>query len=308
MFGKNKKFFFFVLLSSAFMIASCSSPAGSASSHIIRFDSNGGTEIAGEVIFPGHTVFQPGDPVMGGARFLGWFTDNDSFARPYNFYSQVKHDFTLYARWESPGKGGGGSGGGGASGANSGSSGSSGSSSGTSGNSGSGGSTGSGGSGSGDSSGSSGDSGGSEGSDVTGNDNADDPSDPDNSGNTDSDGNSPEGSNTGENPETNGSAVESDVAVVSFESNGGNPVASRTVHVGDALNMSEIPVRRGYNFDGWYTDNKSFRLKYNFLTPVMNNITLYAKWVARESGNNQGGKNQDEDDQGKNNNKQRIFN
>jgi len=39
-----------------------------------------------------------------------------------------------------------------------------------------------------------------------------------------------------------------------------------------------VPIRDGYNFNGWYTDAAAVNA-YNFSDPVYNNITLYAGWI-----------------------------
>ena len=67
--------------------------------------------------------------------------------------------------------------------------------------------------------------------------------------------------------------------VVSFEPNGGTPVDSQTIDKGATATDPADPVRNGYTFDGWYTDDGTFIDLYDFNTPVNNDITLYAKWT-----------------------------
>ena len=49
------------------------------------------------------------------------------------------------------------------------------------------------------------------------------------------------------------------------------------VEKGDPVSLPITPVKDGYVFDGWYTDIE-LNNKYDFNTPVMNNLTLYPKW------------------------------
>jgi uncharacterized repeat protein (TIGR02543 family) len=39
-----------------------------------------------------------------------------------------------------------------------------------------------------------------------------------------------------------------------------------------------VPIRDGYNFDGWFTEAAAINA-YNFSEPIYNNITLYAGWI-----------------------------
>ena len=68
---------------------------------------------------------------------------------------------------------------------------------------------------------------------------------------------------------------------VHFESNGGTASAVLTAEYGDHINRPAEPEREGYTFEGWYTD-KALSHEYNFNEPVVENITVYAKWKAEE--------------------------
>lgn len=65
--------------------------------------------------------------------------------------------------------------------------------------------------------------------------------------------------------------------IVSFESNGGGPVASLTVTEGDTISSPNSPTKEGYTFEGWYLDALCTK-SYVFSTPVTSSFTLYAKW------------------------------
>ena len=69
---------------------------------------------------------------------------------------------------------------------------------------------------------------------------------------------------------------------VSFNSNGGSSVASQTVNAGEKVTKPTDPTKTNFKFAGWYCDS-ALSEAYDFSTPVLSNITLYAKWTA-ESG------------------------
>ncbi len=67
--------------------------------------------------------------------------------------------------------------------------------------------------------------------------------------------------------------------VVAFNSNGGSSVKTQIVKKGEKATEPEIPIKEGYNFEGWYinlNDNQPF----NFDTEITNNIDLIAKWTS----------------------------
>ena len=69
------------------------------------------------------------------------------------------------------------------------------------------------------------------------------------------------------------------VCVVKFDSNGGAPVGSITVTIGNAVGTLPTPVRDGYLFLGWYSGKDATGY---FLTPdtkVVVDTTFYAYWV-----------------------------
>lgn len=71
---------------------------------------------------------------------------------------------------------------------------------------------------------------------------------------------------------------------VEFSANGGSAVEGKTVTNGKTLSKPQDPVREGYAFLGWYSDD-------SFTTPflfdgerITGNTTLYARWGARPVG------------------------
>ncbi|MCM1025381.1 MAG: InlB B-repeat-containing protein, partial [Roseburia sp.] len=59
------------------------------------------------------------------------------------------------------------------------------------------------------------------------------------------------------------------VYTVTFDSNGGSPVAEQEVVDGDKVSEPEAPVREGYTFGGWTLEGET----YDFETPVTGDIT-----------------------------------
>jgi uncharacterized repeat protein (TIGR02543 family) len=74
---------------------------------------------------------------------------------------------------------------------------------------------------------------------------------------------------------------------VTFNSKGGSNVPSATgLLSGDKLMEPARPTRTDYTFNGWYKDEACTQ-PWNFVSDkVTANITLYAKWTAKDSGGN----------------------
>jgi uncharacterized repeat protein (TIGR02543 family) len=69
------------------------------------------------------------------------------------------------------------------------------------------------------------------------------------------------------------------VCTVTFDSRGGSAVASQTVAIRNRASPPERPGREGFVFTGWYGTPGSVN-RYDFDTPVTDDITLYAAWEA----------------------------
>lgn len=65
---------------------------------------------------------------------------------------------------------------------------------------------------------------------------------------------------------------------VTFNSNGGSDVPEQ-IRANAAATKPADPTRSGYVFAGWYTD-EACTAAYDFAKPVMDSVTLYAKWEA----------------------------
>ena len=98
---KLKKFLVFILLITLVLsLASCKTLTGKlgiGKKHTIKFDSDGGTAIADQVVKSGSTAFEPTAPTKEGYVFAGWFKGEDQ----WDFSTAVEEDMTLKAKWES---------------------------------------------------------------------------------------------------------------------------------------------------------------------------------------------------------------
>ena len=65
---------------------------------------------------------------------------------------------------------------------------------------------------------------------------------------------------------------------VIFDSQGGSPVESQEVDIGGRLTKPTDPIKSGFDFNGWYTEQALTNL-YDFTSPVTTNFTLYAGWL-----------------------------
>ena len=66
--------------------------------YTVRFNSNGGTAVATQVVATGEPATEPTPPTRGCDIFAGWFEDA-TLTIPYDFETPVTGDITLYAAW-----------------------------------------------------------------------------------------------------------------------------------------------------------------------------------------------------------------
>ena len=64
---------------------------------------------------------------------------------------------------------------------------------------------------------------------------------------------------------------------VTFDFDNGSEVKTEKVENGNTISAPAAPTKEGYVFDGWYTD-VALTQKYDFSKPVIDDMTLYAKW------------------------------
>ena len=70
---------------------------------------------------------------------------------------------------------------------------------------------------------------------------------------------------------------------VTFDSRGGSDIPAQTVEAGKPAEKPAVPTRQGYRFGAWYLDEGLTRL-WNFSDPVMQNMTLFARWGTDSQG------------------------
>ena len=69
------------------------------------------------------------------------------------------------------------------------------------------------------------------------------------------------------------------VYTITFNSNDGSSVESQNINAGEKLTEpTPAPTKEGFTFDGWYEDS-TFSKKFDFNTPITDNMTLYANWI-----------------------------
>ena len=70
-----------------------------------------------------------------------------------------------------------------------------------------------------------------------------------------------------------------DNCTVTFDSQGGNALVSKTASYNDVIQAPVSPTRAGYTFGGWYKEPACLNV-WNFTTnSVTANTTIYAKWI-----------------------------
>ncbi|WP_276354807.1 InlB B-repeat-containing protein [Cohnella caldifontis] len=145
--------------------------APSEVTHTVTFESNGGTAVDTRTVVDGVTVTEPDAPTKSGYTFGGWYSD-EALTVPYDFSTPVTGDLELYAKWDE---------------------------------------------------------------------------------------------------------IPAVTHTVTFDSNGGTTVSSKTVVDSNTVTQPDAPTKSGFTFAGWYAD-EALTVSYDFSTPVTGNLTLYAKW------------------------------
>ena len=68
--------------------------------HVVTFDTAGGSEVASQTVEDGKCAKEPGTPILDGFEFEGWHLVDGT---AYDFSAPVTTDLTLYARWSAKG-------------------------------------------------------------------------------------------------------------------------------------------------------------------------------------------------------------
>ena len=74
------------------------SGGGGSVLYTVKFDTNGAEAIKSQSIKKNRTVTKPADPTKEGYAFEGWYQDKE-LTKAYDFATEVKKSFTLYAKW-----------------------------------------------------------------------------------------------------------------------------------------------------------------------------------------------------------------
>ena len=67
--------------------------------HYVDFDSDGGTSVERQIVFDGEKAVKPADPTKDGVKFVDWY-DGDSV---FDFNTAIKGDTVLKAKWSDSG-------------------------------------------------------------------------------------------------------------------------------------------------------------------------------------------------------------
>ena len=74
------------------------SGGGGVSRYTVKFESNGGTNVASKTVRRNTVIEAPEAPTKEGYTFDGWYTDKE-LTKAYDFSAKVTKGFTLYAKW-----------------------------------------------------------------------------------------------------------------------------------------------------------------------------------------------------------------
>ncbi len=83
----------FLTIFAVLLLAACGDKA-----HTIKFDSQGGTAVADQLVGKGELPNIPEDPTRKGQSFIGWFTKKDGNVY-FDFSKKLKSNVTVYAKW-----------------------------------------------------------------------------------------------------------------------------------------------------------------------------------------------------------------
>lgn len=98
-----KKRIYIIVLLFVFLLTSCTVSGGistpSEKTYIVSFDSNGGTEVAEQIVEEGNLAVEPKDPTKENYEFICWTLNDEKF----DFKTPISNDITLLAKWEQNG-------------------------------------------------------------------------------------------------------------------------------------------------------------------------------------------------------------
>ncbi|MBD5412458.1 MAG: hypothetical protein HDR51_06920 [Treponema sp.] len=73
------------------------SDMGVKETHMVTFNSNGGSEVEAQIVVSGEKAEEPAEPTKDGFLFIGWRDKSGSF---FNFDTPIRSNITLTAGWE----------------------------------------------------------------------------------------------------------------------------------------------------------------------------------------------------------------
>ena len=79
-------------------IPSSSSPLDLTGKQIIRFEVDGGTDVADIIVDSGEVAVKPADPRKDGFLFSGWYTEKE-LKNEFDWSQAITSDWTLFAKW-----------------------------------------------------------------------------------------------------------------------------------------------------------------------------------------------------------------
>jgi uncharacterized repeat protein (TIGR02543 family) len=84
----------------SFVICACENPwmKEILEPKTITFNSNGGSSVPKQDLYKGEKVKRPLNPYKKNNTFEGWFEDNETFTKEWNFETIPTKDVTLYAK------------------------------------------------------------------------------------------------------------------------------------------------------------------------------------------------------------------
>ncbi|MBP5683166.1 MAG: InlB B-repeat-containing protein [Bacteroidales bacterium] len=92
----RKLLFYFLIVSALFVVSSCGDDDNDdPKTYTVMFDTDGGPEIAYQIVEEGKTAQMPQEPVKDGFKFQGWFVGDSQFY----FSTPITADITLKAQW-----------------------------------------------------------------------------------------------------------------------------------------------------------------------------------------------------------------
>ncbi len=77
---------------------------------------------------------------------------------------------------------------------------------------------------------------------------------------------------------TSGSSTRKQKYTVTFDAANGSEIAAVKVNKNETVSNLPVPVREGYKFEGWYSD-EALTIPFTSETKVTSSLTLYAKWT-----------------------------